>query len=58
MAIAPTRQQAAIDPIKVARKLWKNTRVKEGRLEPNRVLQGADQGGTLKSNEPGRPAPA
>src|SRR5262245_16724954 len=30
-------QTADIDPIKVARKLWKDTRVDEGRIEPDRV---------------------
>src|SRR5262245_4634942 len=30
-------QAAGIDPIKVARKLWKDTRVDEGRIEPDRV---------------------
>ena len=27
-------KQADIDPIKVARKLWKRTRMDEGRIEP------------------------
>jgi hypothetical protein len=27
-------KQVAIDPIKVARKLWKHTRIDEGRIEP------------------------
>jgi hypothetical protein len=27
-------QAAGIDPIKVARKLWKDTRIDEGRIEP------------------------
>jgi ERF superfamily len=32
---------AGIDPIKVARKLWKNTRIDEGRIEPDRTPQAA-----------------
>jgi hypothetical protein len=31
---------AGIDPIRVARKLWKHTRVNEGRIQPDRTLQG------------------
>jgi hypothetical protein len=30
-----------IDPLKVARKLWKHTRVNEGRIRPNHLAQGA-----------------
>src|SRR5258705_7766741 len=30
-------KQAGIDPIKVARKLWKSTRIDEGRIEPERT---------------------
>jgi ERF superfamily protein len=33
--------QAGIDPIKVARKLWKHTRIDEGRIEPEPTAQGA-----------------
>ena len=38
-------QAAGIDPIKVARKLWKDTRIDEGRIEPDRTPQvaAADQ---------------
>jgi hypothetical protein len=32
-------QAAGIDPIKVARKLWKDTRIHEGRMEPEGTLQ-------------------
>src|SRR5262245_36946259 len=32
--------QAGIDPVKVARKLWKHTRIDEGRIEPERTAQG------------------
>jgi hypothetical protein len=28
-----------IDPLKVARKLWKRTRVNEGRIRPDRMAQ-------------------
>jgi hypothetical protein len=31
--------QAGIDPIKVARKLWKHTRIDEGRIEPELTAQ-------------------
>jgi ERF superfamily len=34
-------QAAGIDPIKVARKLWKDTRIDEGRIEPDRTPQAA-----------------
>ena len=34
-------QAAGIDPIKVARKLWKDTRIDEGRIEPDRTALAA-----------------
>src|SRR5262249_35424115 len=34
-------QAAGIDPIKVARNLWKDTRIDEGRIEPERTPQAA-----------------
>jgi hypothetical protein len=34
-------QAAGIDPIKVARELWKDTRINEGRIEPGGSPQGA-----------------
>jgi ERF superfamily len=34
-------QAAGIDPIKVARNLWKDTRIDEGRIEPDRTAQAA-----------------
>src|SRR5215468_5264163 len=34
-------KQAGIDPIKVARKLWKHTRIDEGRIEPEATAQDA-----------------
>jgi hypothetical protein len=42
-------QAAGIDPVKVARKLWKHTRVNEGRIRPDRMMQGADSGRASKS---------
>jgi ERF superfamily len=35
-------QATGIDPVKVARKLWKHTRMNEGLLRPDRKTQGAD----------------
>ena len=34
-------QTAGIDPIEVARKLWKDTRIEEGRIEPDRAPHAA-----------------
>jgi hypothetical protein len=34
-------KQAGIDPIKVARKLWRHTRIHEGHIEPEPMTQGA-----------------
>jgi ERF superfamily len=34
-------KQADIDPIKVARKLWRHTRIHEGHIEPDPLAQGA-----------------
>jgi hypothetical protein len=34
-------QAAGIDPIKIARKLWKQTRIEEGRIEPDHTPQAA-----------------
>src|SRR5262249_35239654 len=36
-------QITGIDPIKVARKLWKHTRVNEGRLSPDRTAADSDR---------------
>jgi hypothetical protein len=44
---------AGTDPIKVARKLWKDTRIDEGRIEPDRTPQAAAAHG---SSQPGRDA--
>jgi hypothetical protein len=42
-------QTAGIDPIKVARKLWKDTRIDEGRIEPDRMPQAAAPDRTAKA---------
>jgi hypothetical protein len=39
-------QAAGIDPIKVARKLWKDTRIDEGRIEPEGAPQAAAADGS------------
>jgi hypothetical protein len=46
---------AGIDPLKVARKLWKHTRVGEGRIRPDRTAQGTDSDRTLKPHDYGQP---
>jgi ERF superfamily len=43
-------QAAGIDPLKVARKLWKQ-RVNEGRIRPDQTTQGVDPDRTLKSSD-------
>ncbi|MFL6832447.1 MAG: ERF family protein [Xanthobacteraceae bacterium] len=37
-------QAAGIDPIKIARKLWKETRIDEGRIEPEGTPNAAERG--------------
>jgi hypothetical protein len=53
-------QAAGIDPIKVARKLWKDTRIDEGRVEPDRTPTAATADRTTKAGgdvaEPQAPA--
>jgi ERF superfamily len=44
--------QAGIDPIKVARKLWKRTRIVEGRIEPERTAQDDSADRHVKSGGP------
>jgi hypothetical protein len=39
---------AGIDPLKVARKFWKTTRIEEGRMPPNGPVQGGDQAQTAQ----------
>jgi ERF superfamily len=45
-------KQAGIDPVKVARKLWKQTRVDEGRMEPEPTAQRATVDRPAKSEDP------
>jgi hypothetical protein len=49
-------KQYAIDPIKVARKLWDETRMNEGRLKPAREAKTGAGGAKLESR--GRSGPA
>jgi hypothetical protein len=46
-----------IDPIEVARKLWKETRLNEGRIEPDRTPQPVKSDRNVKSADPDGPAP-
>jgi hypothetical protein len=48
----------AVDPAKVARKLWKETRVDEGRLAPTPTMKPADRDRVSESDQPSAPAPA
>jgi hypothetical protein len=43
-------KQAGIDPIKVARKLWKHTRIDEGRIEAETTAQRASADRPAKSD--------
>ena len=45
-------KQARIEPIKAARKLWKHTRIDEGRIEPEPTAQGASADRPAKSDDP------
>src|SRR5215470_7367237 len=45
-------KQAGIDPIKVACKLWKHTRIDEGRIEPEATAQGATADRPAKFDDP------
>jgi hypothetical protein len=51
-------QTAGIDPVKVARKLWRHTRVNEGRIRPGRTTQGADSDRASTSYDVDGKAPA
>jgi hypothetical protein len=44
-------QSTGIDPLKVARTLWKHTRVNEGRIRPEPMTQGPDSAWALKSHD-------
>jgi ERF superfamily protein len=46
-------KQAGIDPIKVAHKLWRRTRAKEGRIGPHRRAHAADSTSILSSDAVG-----
>jgi hypothetical protein len=50
-------QAAGIDPTKVARKLWKQTRVEEGQMVPDAPMQTSDAGVALKSESIGGAGP-
>jgi hypothetical protein len=43
-------KQAGIDPVKVARNLWKHSRIDEGRVQPDPTAQGAAPAPTLESD--------
>jgi hypothetical protein len=51
-------QAAGIDPVKVARKLWRHTRLSEGRIRPDRMAQGVDSDRGLPSADVDSTAPA
>jgi hypothetical protein len=51
-------QAAGIDPLKVARKLWRGTRVNEGRIRPDGKAQGADSDQALRTSDADSKAPA
>jgi hypothetical protein len=49
---------ARIDPLKVARKFWRETRVDEGRIAPSPPPKAADQDQLVEAREPNSPIPA
>jgi hypothetical protein len=51
-------KQARIDPLKVARKLWRNTRLNEGVLRPNPAMEPTGVDATLRSDGTADKAPA
>jgi len=51
-------QTVGIDPLKVARKLWKHTRVNEGQIRPDRTAQGAGSDRPTEISDGGSKAPA
>jgi hypothetical protein len=51
-------QAAGIDPIKIARKLWKETRIDEGRIEPEGTPRAAAGSSPPDGDVPERQAPA
>jgi hypothetical protein len=48
---------AGIDPIKIARRLWKQTRVNEGRVPPDAITQTPESGSALNSQSIGSTGP-
>jgi hypothetical protein len=50
-------QAAGIDPIKTARRLWKQTRVHEGRVPANAITQPPESGLALNSQPIGSTSP-
>jgi hypothetical protein len=50
-------KQVGIDPIKVARKLWRNTRLNERSLRPSLITEPAGMDAALKSGGAGGKAP-
>jgi hypothetical protein len=48
---------AGIDPIKIARRLWKQTRVNEGRVPPDAITQTPESGLALNSQSIGSTGP-
>jgi hypothetical protein len=50
-------QSAGIDPIKIARKLWKHTRVEEGQMPPGAPMQTPEVGTAFKSESIGGAGP-
>jgi hypothetical protein len=52
--------QAGIDPIKIARELWKHTRINEGRIAPEPTAQSANANRPAKTDAqaPNSQAPA
>jgi len=48
---------AGIDPLKIARRLWKQTRVNEGRVPPDAITQTPESGSALNSQSIGSTGP-
>jgi hypothetical protein len=44
-------QAAGIDPVKIARKLWRHTRVNEGQIRPDRMPQDSRSSGASRMSE-------
>jgi hypothetical protein len=49
---------ANIDPLRVARKFWKDTRLNEGRIAPNSAVKPVEGSQPLQPGKPSGPAPA